>query len=54
MPRRKNKSKRPLNAQELQLYDVLRNYWIFEINLDLTVREWREKKLKEFEERDEL
>lgn len=53
MPRSKKKAKRPLNAQEHQLYDVLRNYRIFDMNLELTVREWREKKLKEFRERDE-
>jgi hypothetical protein len=52
--RKRKKNKNPLNAQEHQLYDVLRNYKIYDINLDLTVREWREKKLKEFRERDEL
>ena len=50
----RKKNKKPLSAQEWQLYSVLMNYKILDINLDLTVREWREKKLREFRERGAL
>lgn len=54
MSRRRKRKHQPLNAQEFQLYAVLQNYTIKKENLDLTVREWREKKLKEFQERGAL
>jgi hypothetical protein len=54
MSKNKPRKHRPLNAQEYQLYAVLQNYTIKEENLDITVRQWREKKLKEFRERGAL
>jgi hypothetical protein len=48
------KSKRNLSAQEWQLYSLFQNYDISDKNLNLTVKQWREKKLKEFRERGAL
>ena len=54
MARHGRRKGEPLNAQEWQLYAVLQNYEIRKENLDLTVRQWREKKLQEFRKRGAL